>query len=173
LRALDNIVPFVQEIEKHHIPTVIRGSLPLSRKNEYQLKGFLVYLELENKKQVDCNYIYFCYQNANLSSTKSLLFSFFFFFKFRGQIFGGNLMLRQDEERTFSLVTLYTFVPTKQHSSSLVRVFFWRSIGRGNFAGKLYKDFIQSYQAFPMSFSHWLNSRLKYFVFTHKIYFCL
>jgi hypothetical protein len=24
-----------------------------------------------------------------------------------------------------------------------------------------------------MSFSHWLNSRLKYFVFTHKIYFCL
>jgi len=52
-KALDNIVPFVQEIEKHHIPTVIRGSLPLSRKNEYQLKGFLVYLELENKKQVD------------------------------------------------------------------------------------------------------------------------
>lgn len=52
-KALDNIVPFVQEIEKHSIPTVIRGSLPLSRKNEYQLKGFLVYLELEDKKQVD------------------------------------------------------------------------------------------------------------------------
>jgi len=47
------IADFVKDIDEDPNVTIKRAALPLSRKNEFQLKGFLAYLELENEEQVE------------------------------------------------------------------------------------------------------------------------
>lgn len=53
--SLTKIADFVKEIDEDPKVTIKRAALPLSRKNEFQLKGFLAYLEMENEEQV--NYV--------------------------------------------------------------------------------------------------------------------
>jgi len=53
--SLTKIADFVREIDEDPSVTIKRAALPLSRKNEFQLKGFLAYLELESEEQV--NYV--------------------------------------------------------------------------------------------------------------------
>lgn len=53
--SLTKIADFVKEIDDDPKVTIKRAALPLSRKNEFQLKGFLAYLELESEEQV--NYV--------------------------------------------------------------------------------------------------------------------
>jgi len=50
--SLTKIADFVKEIDDDPKVTIKRAALPLSRKNEFQLKGFLAYLELESEEQV-------------------------------------------------------------------------------------------------------------------------
>jgi len=51
--SLTKIADFVKEIDDDPKVTIKRAALPLSRKNEFQLKGFLAYLEMESEEQVE------------------------------------------------------------------------------------------------------------------------
>jgi len=51
--SLKKIVDFLKAIMEHPRVKILKASFPFSRKNEWQLKGFLNYLELETKEQVE------------------------------------------------------------------------------------------------------------------------
>merc|ERR1719197_1493762 len=53
--SLMKIADFVKDIDEDPNVTIKRAALPLSRKNEFQLKGFLAYLELDSEEEV--NYV--------------------------------------------------------------------------------------------------------------------
>jgi hypothetical protein len=50
--SLNKIAEFVADIDKDPNVTIKRASLPESRKNQFQLKGFLAYLELNSAAEV-------------------------------------------------------------------------------------------------------------------------
>lgn len=50
--SLMKIADFIKDIDDDPNVRIMRAALPLSRKNEFQLKGFLAYLEMENEQQV-------------------------------------------------------------------------------------------------------------------------
>ena len=54
LNGFMKIADFVKNIDEDPNVTIKRTAFPLSGKNEFQLKGFLAYLEVENEEQVEC-----------------------------------------------------------------------------------------------------------------------
>lgn len=50
--SLNKIAEFVEDIDKDPNVTINKASLPESRKNQFQLKGFLAYLELNSAEEV-------------------------------------------------------------------------------------------------------------------------
>merc|ERR1719461_2708008 len=51
--SLTKIADFVKDIDDDPNVQILQAALPLSRKNEFQLKGFLAYLQMANEKQVE------------------------------------------------------------------------------------------------------------------------
>jgi len=51
--SLERIAEFVSDIDKDKNVQILKAALPLSRKNEFQLKGFLAYLQMGSEQEVE------------------------------------------------------------------------------------------------------------------------
>jgi len=51
--SLEHIAEFVKKIDEDPRCTIKKAALPLSRKNEFQLKGFLAYLQMGSEQEVE------------------------------------------------------------------------------------------------------------------------